>query len=194
MQLTIDYMKKPLEKRVRYCVDSQLIIAYPTTYDVENGFSINYLSVRFNDKNYANSIGGSLEPNKIIVAPIIPPHASEGALIGKFTDEEHDGRTTIHYEMPVYCNPTTHWICMGHPESVGDSVEFLTDCIIVIGKDGLPLSLWIRPDVIPELPLLSLIHTHKVNTGSSRNSKEPLNRIQRIVWRWRTNEFRLVQD
>lgn len=156
MILEIDYSKKALEKRVRYNEHFNLIALHPTTYEGKNGFVINSIVVYFGETDEAIDIGGNLVPKSIIACPISPPVASQGSLIGRFTKEEEDGTEKVMFEMTVYCNPNTHWICMGPPNVEGRAIEFITGCIAVINNEGTLLSLWLCPDKTPDLTLMKL--------------------------------------
>ena len=52
---------------------------------------------------------------------------------------------------PVYLNSKSGWVCIGNPLKSGKAVEFIQNCIAVIGKEGLFLSLWLHPEVLPIL-------------------------------------------
>ena len=54
-------------------------------------------------------------------------------------------------EFPVYVNIQTGWVCVGNPEKMGNAVEFINNCVAVIGRDQEFVSLWLRPDALPNI-------------------------------------------
>lgn len=55
-------------------------------------------------------------------------------------------------EWPVYVNERTGWISIGNLEESCDAVEFVRNCVAVIGENSELVSLWLKPHNLP-LPL-----------------------------------------
>lgn len=52
---------------------------------------------------------------------------------------------------PEYVNAKSGWICIGNPQSSGEAVEFIDNCVAVIdGKQEL-VALWLKPQSLPTL-------------------------------------------
>lgn len=57
----------------------------------------------------------------------------------------------IEDNLPVKINYKTGWICIGDPDIQGRAVEFITNCVAVIDEKSKFLSLWLKPDYLPNL-------------------------------------------
>jgi len=55
------------------------------------------------------------------------------------------------YDYPTYVNTQTGWVCIGDPEKKGNAVEFITNCVAVIDDDMEFVSLWLKPEQLPDL-------------------------------------------
>jgi hypothetical protein len=55
------------------------------------------------------------------------------------------------YEYPVHVNTLTGWVCIGNPEKKGNAVEFINNCVAVIDSDFNFVSLWLKPQNLPDL-------------------------------------------
>ncbi len=51
-------------------------------------------------------------------------------------------------DWPVYVNTQTGWVCIGDPEKKGNAVEFIKNCVAVIGYDNEFVSLWLKPQIL----------------------------------------------
>jgi len=54
-------------------------------------------------------------------------------------------------DFPIYVNTQTGWVCIGDPEKKGNAVEFITNCVAVIDDDMEFVSLWLKPEQLPDL-------------------------------------------
>lgn len=54
-------------------------------------------------------------------------------------------------ELPVHVNVITGWVCIGNPEKKGNAVEFINGCIAVIDDNGDFVSLWLKPEKLPDM-------------------------------------------
>ena len=55
------------------------------------------------------------------------------------------------YEYPVYINVQSGWVCIGNPEKKNNAVEFINNCVAVIDDDKDFVSLWLKPDRLPDI-------------------------------------------
>lgn len=55
------------------------------------------------------------------------------------------------YEYPIYINVQTGWVCIGDPEKKGNAVEFINNCVTVIDDDNEFVSLWLKPQSLPDI-------------------------------------------
>lgn len=54
-------------------------------------------------------------------------------------------------ELPVHVNIQTGWVCIGNPVKLGNTVEFINNCIAVIDDDNEFVALWLKPQSLPQL-------------------------------------------
>ena len=54
-------------------------------------------------------------------------------------------------DLQVHVNIQTGWVCIGNPEKKGNAVEFIRNCVAVIDDNNEFVSLWLRPDKLPQL-------------------------------------------
>lgn len=54
-------------------------------------------------------------------------------------------------DFPVYLNTQTGWVCIGYPEMKGNAVEFINNCVAVINDNKDFVSLWLKPQSLPDL-------------------------------------------
>ena len=54
-------------------------------------------------------------------------------------------------DFPVYVNAQTGWVCIGEPEKLGNAVEFINNCVAVIGNDKEFISIWLKPKSLPKI-------------------------------------------
>ncbi|CAL1518548.1 hypothetical protein [Chitinophaga sp. MM2321] len=54
-------------------------------------------------------------------------------------------------DLPVYVNVQTGWVCIGNPEKKGNAVEFINNCVAVIDDDKGFVSLWLKPETLPDI-------------------------------------------
>ena len=53
-------------------------------------------------------------------------------------------------DWPIYVNVQTGWVCVGNPTAPGEGVEFMDNCVAIIGNGEL-VALWLKPESLPEL-------------------------------------------
>ena len=54
-------------------------------------------------------------------------------------------------DLPVCINAETGWVCIGDPEKRGNAVEFINNCVAVIGNNKEFVSLWLKPQSLPDI-------------------------------------------
>ena len=53
-------------------------------------------------------------------------------------------------DWPIHVNVQTGWVCVGDPKGAGNAVEFINNCVAVIGNNSEFVSLWLRPQSLPK--------------------------------------------
>lgn len=54
-------------------------------------------------------------------------------------------------DWPIYVNKQAGWVCIGNPKKTGSAVEFINNCVAVVGNDGDLISLWLKPQILPTI-------------------------------------------
>ena len=54
-------------------------------------------------------------------------------------------------DFPVFVNVQTGWVCIGAPKKKSNAIEFINNCVAVIDDDEQFVSLWLRPQSLPQL-------------------------------------------
>ena len=54
-------------------------------------------------------------------------------------------------DLPVYVNVHTGWVCIGNPEKKGNAVQFINNCVAVIDENKEFVSLWLKPQSLPNI-------------------------------------------
>lgn len=54
-------------------------------------------------------------------------------------------------DYPIYVNVRTGWVCIGDPERKNNAVEFINNCVAVIDDDNQFVSLWLKPEGLPDV-------------------------------------------
>jgi len=119
---------------------------------IEIELILNKISLWVSDKMVVN-VGGFCGLNKSMRSNYQVPEHKKGGL-----QVEHNlnygfayGINDDDYEYPVYVNVQSGWVCIGNPEEKGNGVEFINNCVAVIDDDKEFVSLWLKPESLPEL-------------------------------------------
>jgi len=152
----IDYNGKPEQLALIYDTDGYGFFVEPWG-EAEGMFSlsVNYLCLTTTgEDNCVVKIDGFCPCGEWIYTDYSVPQNKPGRL--KLTGSTNDlvpgdvyGINDAHW--PVYVNPDTGWVCVGNPEKSGEAVEFINNCVAVIGEDSTFLALWLKPRDLPPL-------------------------------------------
>lgn len=113
---------------------------------------INKISLGVFD-NQIIAVGGFCGLSKEMKAKIQVPEYINGSLKVESNLEiglSHEINSNLNYEYPVYISIETGWVCIGNPFIKKKAVEFIKNCVVVIDDDGLFVSLWLKPESLPE--------------------------------------------
>ena len=54
-------------------------------------------------------------------------------------------------DLSVHINEQTGWVCIGNPEERGNAIEFINNCVAVIDGNKDFVSLWLKPEKLPDI-------------------------------------------
>ncbi|WP_186971970.1 hypothetical protein [Bacteroides intestinalis] len=150
MKFIVDYNDYCGLKCVIYRKDEYSLGTTPWVNGIDFDIALNSLTLTVIDSIVVQLSGFCALSNAQRMTDV-PPINKKGLL--KVVDSESyiggTGSFRIHnMDMPIYLNSQTGWLCIGYPRKVGIAVEFIDDCIFVIGKKQEFVSLWIHPTFI----------------------------------------------
>ena len=121
----------------------------PLVSEIDFDVVINTLSLAVVDDKIVQLWGFLGLNKKMIVSDIIIPTNKKGVL--RVLDKLKPGfaYSISKEEYPVYVNVLSGWVCIGNPHQQGNAVEFIDDCIAVIGDNKEFISLWLKPKKLP---------------------------------------------
>ncbi|WP_370900942.1 hypothetical protein [Chryseobacterium gossypii] len=151
MKFSIDYNSKKENRLLTYNVNEYGFDMEPYNYSTNINLTLNYLDLMVFNKNVI-AILGFCGFGTWIKSNYNVPQYKEGSL--KIVDnlKEGVGAYRINKEdLPVYVNTQTGWICIGNPEKKGEAVEFINNCVAIIDDDQELVSLWLKPEKLPDI-------------------------------------------
>ncbi len=144
------------DKQLVYLPEEHSFYMGSSFYKADIELCINAISITIID-NIVVNVNGFCGLDKSMVSNIQIPNYKKGIL-----RIEHDLKFGFAYNInededwpvrqsPVYINSETGWVCIGYPEKKGDAVEFIKNCVAVIDDDKQFMSLWLKPEKLPDL-------------------------------------------
>lgn len=141
-------------RKLVYVEHEYAVTSEPWISDCEFEIIINRLAL-CGKRGRIIQINGIADYKPGLLTSYIPPHGRPGALYVSFELDQHgdynNSGTVDWYELPVFVNAETDWICIGHPTGVGVAVEFMENSIAVINEFGELVALWIKPEGLPRI-------------------------------------------
>lgn len=150
MKFRIDYKGSPEEKVLIYRDDEYSFDMEPWVNVMDIELVLNKLTLTVVD-NQIIQLSGFCGLATSMNSNICVPNYSKGKL-----KVEHNLKNGFAYEIhdedqPVHLNTKSGWVCIGDPLKLGNTVEFIQNCVAVISGDGELLSLWLKPQSLPKL-------------------------------------------
>ncbi len=152
MKFSIDYSDKKENRLLTYDADEYGFNIEPKVAAINFGLVVNTLDLTVvDDDRKVVEVSGFCGLGASIKSDYTVPQYKEGAL--KVIDDlEPEFSYRIHKEgQPIYVNIQSGWVCIGNPEGKGDAVEFINNCVAVIDDDKEFISLWLKPDRLPDI-------------------------------------------
>ncbi len=178
-----NYNSKPFFTKVVYSLVDEYFETLPKVEQLDYFCRINQFFIVAIGK-IATRICGFSPLNSWIIRRYSPPAAKQGILLFDCDYDQHFFHKAYPGFRPVYCNPNNGWICVGNPQASGEAVEFIYDCIAVLGQDHTIQALWIRLDGLPPFTLAPL-HKNLFHQPTPFVRRQPDENFTKILFRWR---------
>lgn len=145
MKFKIEYTGITLDKVLTYDFEDLSFETQPITNIVSYDLVLNNLNLTVADDNIVTQLWGFCGSFNWINGDYRVPESKRGEL--KVIDSLEPGFSykLTNEDCPVYLNIQTNWICIGNPNQIGNSVEFINNCIAVIDERNEFISLWLKP-------------------------------------------------
>lgn len=149
MKFSIEYTNSVEQKELMYYMNDCSFNTEPTLNQSNLDIVINKLYLTSIDEdNKIVEVWGFCPYKGWIKSKIQVPEYNKGIL--RVLDNLEYGVGSYRVaDWPVYRNKKTGWVCLGEPNGKGNAVEFMTNCVAVIGFDGDFVALWLKPQFLP---------------------------------------------
>jgi hypothetical protein len=153
MKFIIEY-GHPVKQRILTYIQEECSFdmePFVNNYDFE--LALNKLTLSIANDTVIQ-ISGFSGFNEWIKSSYQVPESKNGSLVVKhnfkygfsYRINDDDG-----YEYPVYVNLQTGWVCIGDPKKKENAVEFINNCVAVIGSNKEFIALWLKPQALPAI-------------------------------------------
>jgi hypothetical protein len=153
MKFLINYTGTPEQRTLIYRDEEFSFDMNQWVYEIDFEIAINTLTFSIIDGK-VTQFNGFCGLNKKMKADYNVPQSQKGELKILHSEKYWDraGCYRVNKEdCPVYVNIQTGWVCIGNPEKKGNAVEFIRNCVAVIGDDKDFISLWLKPEKLPNI-------------------------------------------
>ncbi|MDR1199328.1 MAG: hypothetical protein LBK94_10040 [Prevotellaceae bacterium] len=153
MEFTIEYTGSSEQKTLIYREDEFSFDMEPWIPGLDFEIAINTLTLTIIDGK-VTQFNGFCGLNRTMKANYTVPQSQKGELRVLHPERYWDksGTHGINKEdWPVYVNIQTGWVCIGNPERKGNAVEFINNCVAVIDDGREFISLWLKPEKLPDI-------------------------------------------
>lgn len=125
----------------------------PKVMEIDFGLTLNTLELTVaGDDRKVIEVLGFCGYKEWIISKFNIPKYMEGSLKVIDNLESGVGSYCIRKETsPIFVNVQTGWLCIGDPQKEGFAVEFINNCVAVLDNDNEFLSLWLKPQSLPNL-------------------------------------------
>ena len=149
MKFLIDYTNKPEQRTLKYVIDEYSFDSEPLIVEVNFSVVLNKINLTVNENNQVIQVWGFCPHAGWIKTNCNIPKYNQG-ILKVVNDLEAGFSYKINDEdWPVYVNPQIGWVCIGNYQKLGSAVEFVSNCIAVVGSNSDLLSLWLKPQNLP---------------------------------------------
>jgi uncharacterized protein YbdZ (MbtH family) len=141
------------QQQIVYIPEEHSFYMNSVVYNIEIELILNKISLAVSDNTVVN-VGGFCGLSKSMKSNYQVPKYKKGGLRVEH-NLKHGFAYGINddddYEYPVYINVHSGWVCIGNPEKKGNAVEFINNCVAVIDDNKELVSLWLKPEKLPNI-------------------------------------------
>jgi len=153
MEFFIEYTGNSEQRTLTYREDEFSFDMEPWVHEIDFEIVINKIALTAVESKVIQ-LSGFCGLNKNMRADYNVPQSKKGEL--KILRSENYPSGVGCYgvnknDWPVYVNVQTGWVCIGEPQKQGNAVEFINNCIAVIDDNKEFISLWLKPQKLPNL-------------------------------------------
>ncbi len=152
MKFSIEYTAKIEPKKLIYRIDEWSFDTEPSVQEINFDIVVNKLNLTVVDNdNKIVQLWGFCGLDEKMKSTYKVPEYKAGIL--RVVDDLEGGLAyrVNKDELPIYVNTRTGWVCVGDPDKKGNAVEFISNCVAVINSDNEFVSLWLKPDRLPDI-------------------------------------------
>jgi hypothetical protein len=153
MKFSIDYKERKENRILTYDANEFGFGIEPKVMAIDFGLTLNTLELTVaGDDRKVIEVLGFCGYKEWTISKLITPKYMEGSLRVIDNLESGVGSYRIRKEIfPIFVDVHTGWICFGNPQDKGLGVEFINNCVALISNDNEFLSLWLKPQSLPNL-------------------------------------------
>ncbi len=152
MKFLIEYTGVAENRVLTYDVEECSFDIEPTVQEINFDIVVNKINLTVVDDNKIIQVLGFCGLAEWMKSDYIVPKSQKGILKVADNLEAGVGSYQVNKEdFPVYVNTQKGWVCIGDPEKSGNAVEFITNCVAVIGDNKEFISLWLKPQSLPNI-------------------------------------------
>lgn len=153
MKFIIDYTDFiDNSKRLTYDAEEFSFETEPLTQEINFDIVINRLNLSaVDDDNKIVQLWGFCGYKEWRKSNYEPPQYKVGTLKVAGNLEEGFSYRVGKDDSPMFINVQNGWLCIGNPEKKGNAVEFLNNCVVVIDDDKEFISIWLKPETLPNI-------------------------------------------
>lgn len=151
MKFKIEYTGVAEERVLTYDIEECSFDIEPIVQEINFDIVVNKLNLTVVDDNKVIQVWGFCGFAAWIKSDCKVPQSAKGTL--QVIDDLKCGfaYSVNKEDFPVYINAQTGWVCIGNPEKSGNAVEFINNCVAVIDNNNEFVSLWLKPQALPQI-------------------------------------------
>lgn len=148
MKFIIENSNKIGQQKLLYLIDECSFYMKYTGRKIDMELIINKISLAVSDDKIVD-LSGFCGLDKTMKSSHEVPAYEKGIL-----KVEPDLKYGLAYSInnddwPVYLNVLSGWVCIGDPSKSDNATEFINNCVAVIDDNSEFVSLWLRPQSLP---------------------------------------------
>jgi len=153
MKFSIEYNNTVEHRKLIFDIAESSFDTEPTVGEINFDVVLNKINLTaIDDDNKIVQVWGFCSYKEWIKLNCAVPERTIGTLKVVGNLKPGVGSYSINKEdFPVFVNVQTGWVCIGNPEKKGNAVEFMNNCVAVIDDNMEFVSLWLKPEKLPDI-------------------------------------------